>query len=106
MTASDSRSRSRNFRSSRRNAGSLRCHSRWMKCLTTGSAPVHVEPEEMRRAGDARVVVADRLLALPLQPIVGEIDPRPDELAQVLLDASLVLGGGRDDLRLGDRAVG
>ena len=39
----------------------------------------------MGRAGDARVVVADRLLALPGQLLVVEVEPAGNEAAQVVL---------------------
>ena len=48
----------------------------------------------MGRAADARIVVADRLLAFPLEAIVGQIDPWLHELEQVLLDPGLVLEVG------------
>ena len=62
--------------------------------------------QEMRRAGDAGVVVADRLLAAVAQRVVGQVEPAVDEARQVVLDARLVLRGRRHDLGVGDRAVG
>ena len=41
----------------------------------------HGEIEEMGRTGDARVVVANRLLALPGQVLIIEIQPAGDEPA-------------------------
>ena len=61
--------------------------------------------EEVRRAGDARIVVADRLLAAQRQLVVGQIDVALDDGTQVLLDRALVLRGRRDDPRVDDRAV-
>ena len=52
---------------------------------------VHGEIQEMGRAGDARVIVADRLLAPPGQLLVVEIQPTGDEPAQVVFDAGLIL---------------
>jgi hypothetical protein len=65
---------------------------------------VHRQVEEVGRARDARVVVADRLLAPPLQRVVVEVEVRLDEVEQVLLDRGLVLRGRRHDHRVGDRA--
>jgi hypothetical protein len=45
----------------------------------------------MGRAGDAQVVVTNRLLALPDQLLVVEIQPAGDEPAQVAFDT----GSGR-----------
>src|SRR4051794_14500437 len=59
----------------------------------------------MRRARDARVVVADGLLAEVAQPVVLELEVAGEEAAQGGLDRGLVLRGGRDGLRLEDRAV-
>ena len=59
----------------------------------------------MGRAGDARIVVAHRLLAFPGQPVMRQVEPRPDELAQVGLDDPLVLRGRGNDFRVGDGAV-
>ena len=39
------------------------------------SGAIDREIEEVGRAGDARVVVADRLLALPGQLLIAEIQP-------------------------------
>src|SRR2546423_9120135 len=60
------------------------------------SAAVDLQLEEVRRAGDARIVVADRLLAAQPQLVVGQVDVRFDDRPQVLLDRELVLGGRRD----------
>jgi hypothetical protein len=45
---------------------------------------IHCEIEEMGRAGDARVVVANRLRALPGQVLIVEIQPTGDEPAQIV----------------------
>jgi hypothetical protein len=58
------------------------------------------------RAGDARVVIADRLLALPGQALIVEIQPAGDEPAQVVFDAGLILRRGRHDPGGGDEAFG
>src|ERR1019366_10127524 len=68
-----------------------------------GSLPFDVELQEVRRARNARVVVADRLLTAPRQLIVGEREVRLDESLQVVLDDLLVLGGRRDDSRIRDQ---
>jgi hypothetical protein len=57
------------------------------------------------RAGDAWVVVADRLLAFPLQLVVAKVEPARDEAAKVILDSGLVLRGWWNDARRGDEAV-
>jgi len=57
------------------------------------------------RAGDARVVVADRLLALAGELGVIEVDPGLYEGAQVGLDGRLVLRRGRHDAGGLDDAV-
>ena len=60
----------------------------------------------MRGARDARVVVADRLLADRPQLVVAEPGVALDDRAQVVLDRELVLGRRRHDLRVQDRPVG
>ena len=60
----------------------------------------------MRGAGDAGIVVPDRLLAAMAQLVVGQVEPAVDQNLQVVLDARLVLRGRRDDDRILDRAVG
>ena len=37
--------------------------------------PIHAQVEEVRRAGDARIVVADRLLAAVAERVVGQVEP-------------------------------
>ena len=59
----------------------------------------------MGRAGYARVVVTDGLLALTGQLGVIQLDPGLDESAQVGLDGRLVLGRRGDDAGGGDEAV-
>src|SRR5215813_1813188 len=70
------------------------------------SPAVDPQVEEMGGAGDARVIVPDRLLASAGQPLVVEVEPVGHETAQVVLDGPLVLRGWRDDARAGDGAVG
>src|SRR5215472_4057433 len=69
------------------------------------SPAVDPQVEEVGRAGDARVVVADGLLADPGQLLVVEIEPVLDEPAQVVLDGPLVLGRRRDDARTANAPV-
>ncbi len=69
------------------------------------SATVDGQRQEVGRAGDARVVVADRLLAAKRQLLVGEVEAGFDDGAQILLDRELVLRGGRHDPGVEDRAV-
>src|SRR5581483_10062239 len=69
------------------------------------SRSLHLELQEVRRARDARVVVADRLLAEQGEPVVRHLQRALDDAPQVLLDRPLVLRRRRDDLRLEDRAV-
>src|SRR5262249_31595781 len=70
------------------------------------SAPVDLEGQEVRRARDARVVVADRLLAPEAELVVGEGPRASDDASEVVLDRLLVLRGRGNDLRVEDRAVG
>src|SRR5208283_6232192 len=58
----------------------------------------------MRGTGDARVVVADALLAPGLQRIVVEIERDGCDFSQIVFDDTLVLGGRRDKRSLKDRA--
>src|SRR6266571_3512523 len=71
----------------------------------TAGRPVHAEGQEVRGAGDARVVVPDGLLAPPGQLVAGEVQKPLHHLPEVLLDDRLVLRGGRDDLGVLDQAV-
>src|SRR5690606_19000246 len=66
---------------------------------------LHLQPQEVRGARDARVVVADRLFAQVLEPVVGNVEMGLDHAAQVLLDAALALRRGRNDGRVEDDAV-
>src|SRR5208282_5975824 len=59
--------------------------------------PHQVEVEEVRRAGDARVVVADRALALEGEGGLVQVERASDEMAYVVLDPLLVLRRGCDD---------
>ena len=59
----------------------------------------------MRRTRDARVVVADRLLAAPLQVVVIEIKSAFDDAAQILFDRELILRRRRHDPCVQDVAV-
>jgi len=56
----------------------------------------------MGRARDARVVVTNRLLALPGQLLVAEVQPTSDEPTQIVFDTGLVLRGRRHDPGRGD----
>src|SRR5262249_30596321 len=69
------------------------------------SQPLDLQLEEVRRARDARVVVADGLLAQPTKLIVGELGVLRDDRTEVLLDRQLVLRRRRHDLRVDDGAV-
>ena len=55
--------------------------------------------EEMRGAGDARVVVADALLAAIADDVVGLVQQRRRDRRKIGLDARLVLRGRRHDAR-------
>ena len=55
--------------------------------------PLDFQFEKMRGAGNARIVVADGLLALAGELGVVEAEPGLREGAQVGLDGRLVLGG-------------
>src|SRR3989338_5934878 len=59
----------------------------------------------MAGTGDAGVVVADGLLAVPLQFFVRHPDVGLDETPQVTLDGRLVDRGRRNDLHVADDAA-
>jgi hypothetical protein len=59
----------------------------------------------MRGTGDARVMVANALLAPGLQHLLVEIEPGRCDLSQILFDDTLVLCGWRDERSLEDRAL-
>src|SRR6516165_11095572 len=61
--------------------------------------------QEMRRTGDARIVVADALFATGLQRVFLEIEAGCRDLSQVFFDDTLVLRGRRNDAGLEDCAV-
>ncbi len=63
------------------------------------------QAQEMSRAGDARVVVANRLFATQFQFIEWQMEVCADELAKILLDRRLVLRGRGDDRCCEDGAV-
>ena len=67
---------------------------------------MHPQVQEVGGARDARVVVADRVLAAVRQVVVRERDPALGHDPEVGLDARLVLRRRRHDLRVEDRAVG
>lgn len=50
-----------------------------------------VDLEEMSRAGDAGIVVADRLFAVPLEFIIRQVDVLWNESIEIPLDCFLVL---------------
>jgi len=52
--------------------------------------------QEMRRTGDARIVVADALFATGLQRVFLEIEAGCRDLSQVFFDDTLVLRGRRN----------
>ena len=57
-------------------------------------------------AGDARIVIADALLAPISQRILVEIEAGGRDLAHILFDDSLVLRGRRGEAGVDDRAFG
>ena len=61
--------------------------------------------EKMRRARNARVVVADTLLATSLQRIVVQIEGGVRDFSHVFFDDPLVLRGGRNEAGFEKRAV-
>src|SRR5690242_1621520 len=67
---------------------------------------MHLQLQEMRRARDARVVVADALLATGLQRILFEIEGGICDLSQIIFDDALVLRSWRDKVGFEDRAIG
>ena len=76
------------------------CHA----CLLRAD-PLNREVEEVRCTGDARVVVADRLLEYPGKFIVGELQRVLEHHPEVILDGQLVLRRWRNNLCLEDAAV-
>ena len=69
------------------------------------SSALDCQRQEVRRARDARVVVANRLLAQRRQRRVVQRQVRGDQLGHFVLDGGLVLCGGRHDRRGPDQAV-
>ncbi len=69
------------------------------------SATIDGQLQEVGGAGDAGIVVADRLLAAQRQLLVGQVEAVFDDRPQILLDGELVLGGGWHDRGVEDRAV-
>ena len=65
-----------------------------------GLGALHIELQEVGGARDARVIVADRLLALPLQFVIGEVEVPGYKTVQVFLDRALILRRGRNDARV------
>src|SRR5579862_8185378 len=66
---------------------------------------MHREFQEMRGAGDTRVIVADGLLAAVADDLIGPIEDGGGNRSEVRLDARLVLRGRRHDTHPLDRAV-
>src|SRR5512147_1426000 len=66
---------------------------------------VEIQLQKVRRTGDARVVIADRLLTAPGERFIGQVEVGGENPAQVVLDASLVLRGGWYNKRGQDRSV-
>src|SRR5215467_9030937 len=69
------------------------------------SCPVYLQLQEVRCAGNARVMVAYALLATGLQRIVCEIQRGIRDLSHVLFDDILILRGRRNEARVEDRAL-
>src|SRR5581483_7992542 len=69
------------------------------------SDPPEVQPEEVGRARDARIVVANDHLAHPRELLVRSVEGPGEEQPQVLLHVPEVLRRRRNDLRLPDRPV-
>src|SRR5512147_2349853 len=66
---------------------------------------VEIQLQEVRRTGDARVVIADRLLTAPGERFIGQVEVGGENRAQVVLDAALVLRCRRYDQGGKDRSV-
>jgi len=60
----------------------------------------------MGGAGDAGIIIADRLLAAPFQRLVLQFEVRRHHQGQIAFDDLLVLGGGRNDAGELDGTVG
>src|SRR6266568_6396079 len=73
--------------------------------LRAGILAIHCEPQEVGRARDARIIVSNRLLALPRQFFRWQVKMLGDEFPQILFDGLLILRRGRDDLGVEDGAL-
>jgi hypothetical protein len=63
------------------------------------------ELQKMGCTRDARIVVANRLLALPRELIRRQVEVLRHEFPKIVLDGLLVLGCRRNDLRVKDYAL-
>src|SRR5579883_1947775 len=90
-----------------RSASRLDCAARIpsQPVFWTWSLPLDLQAQEMRGAGDARIVVAHGLLALPRQLIPRKVQIGRDKFPQVALNGLLVLRCWRDDLGIADHSL-
>src|SRR6266545_7631209 len=73
--------------------------------VVTSLFALDFEAQKMSRAGDARIVIAHRLLATPSQLLLRQIEEPGHELTKIGLNALLILRCRRDDLRVGDQTI-
>jgi hypothetical protein len=69
------------------------------------AAAINRQSQKMRRATDTRVVIADELFAAASHFRVVAIQNTGNEFTQIVLDLTLILGRGWNDLRLSDQSV-
>src|SRR5579862_8095007 len=108
ITATPSSSASRISRAAMRPAASSPRYSLPipMKSARAGNLlTVGIEPQQVRRTGNTRVVVADGVLALEAQLIGWKVEMLWHEAPQVFLDDLLVLRRRRNDLGVEDDAA-
>src|SRR3990172_3140536 len=66
--------------------------------MTASLRTIHLDVEEVCRAGDAGIVVPDRLLQQVLKVGIAQLEVPFDQMKEIRLDRSLVLCRRRDDL--------
>src|SRR5262245_65590107 len=73
--------------------------------VVTSLFALNFEPQKMSRAGDARIVIAHRLLAAQDQLLLRQIEAPGHEMPEISLNALLILRCRWDDLRVGDQSL-
>src|SRR6516225_626205 len=90
----------------RRHDPDYRCRRRAPRAARRPSCPVYLQFQEVCRAGNARVMVANTLLAPGLQRLLIETQPGRCDLPQIFFDDILVLRGRRNERGIENRPVG